>query len=191
MKKALSILTAAVMSCCALSVPTASAAVEYPTYDMNLNGKVDLPDAVILHHYYAVYNLNGGNNDGSISDEVWAKCQADGDLSGDGAVTAHDASLLLGICTEQAVQGDINCDGVVTASDAAMILMHYRIDVIGDVDEYIIEIGNGKLNERIESTLLASVNARGDMDGDGIVTGADAALALKVYTDFQTQVPIE
>lgn len=188
MKKALSILTAAVMSCCALSVPTASAAVEYPTYDMNLNGEVNLVDALVLLSFSAKHGMYG-YNDGDFSDEVWAKCLADGDLSGDGAVTAHDASLLLIHCTEQAVQGDIDCDGDIEGSDAAWILSHYTISATGDISDYIHECYAGTFNENIKGYLLASVNARGDMNGDGIVTGADAALALDAYAKSQVYLP--
>jgi hypothetical protein len=83
-----------------------------------------------------------------------------GDISGDGTVTAQDASLasraasgLLQLDAAQTVVGDVNQDGVITSEDAQLIAA--------------CAVGVGKLPRRW-----------GDLSGDGEVTAFDASLAI-------------
>lgn len=181
MKKALSILTAAVMSCCAVSVPATSASsTEYPLYDMNLDGDVDLSDVYTLFTYYQEIQIQ---KETTLSPERYAKCQADGDLSGDGFITAYDASLLFKICSDQAILGDVDCSGMITASDAAYILSYSSLYATGALEEALEKYD-------FKSWALRQAGVNGDLNADGRVTGADASLALNAYADYMSNYPI-
>lgn len=171
MKKALSILTAAVMSCCVLSVTSASAATA-PNYDMNLDGVIDTRDAYTLLTFYME---NWAQVESTLSPEVYANCEANGDVRANGMIQASDAAIILVYTVENDLSGDVNFDGAVTASDAAYTLSYYSRNASGKIN-----------SDEMLSEIDYCVKNLSDMNDDGMVSAADAGTMLAVYVENQT-----
>lgn len=143
-------------------------------YDFNLDGKFTLGDVYAVLDYYA-------ESQGSIavlpSDEIREYISANGDVNGDGKVTALDVSVLLGYFVELSIPGDINGDGVITGTDAASILNYYCKKAASQID-----LANGTFNE-----VYYTVELIGDMNGDGQITAYDASIVLHQYAERMAQ----
>ena len=80
--------------------------------------------------------------------------------------------------------GDITHDGVVDAIDATLVLRYYTLSISApggiSVDDPDFPLD---LREELQSPRYKYIKENGDINGDGIIDGVDAANILKNYTD--------
>lgn len=173
MKKLMSAILAAAISLAALPMSVSAAGID-PSYDMDLNGKVNAADGMILLDYYAAIQKCGWNH----SDEIFNYIAENGDLTGDGNITASDCSVFLTYLKDNNIRGDINNDGVVSPADAAMVLSYYTKAQTGTLEmeansyEYFIE-------DEYNALFF------GDLDNNDKVNLNDAIAIMDIYVDKQ------
>lgn len=171
MKKALSFVMASMLCCSAF--PMGASADDSLKYDFNLDGKFGYADVQTLLLYFAE---NQTTTSFTQSDEVRAKCAADGDLTGNGAINAADAHVLIKYYVENHIKGDVNEDGKLTPEDASLILSHYA------------DKATGVINEWDDVDVIQFMQNAGDIDGDSLITVVDASVVLSEYVKSATSV---
>ena len=174
MKKVLSFVFAAVLSCFTFSMNVSAAeGVDAKGhdlfYDMDGSGAVDFKDTVAILDYYSEIQTN---NYTYLDDEVRAYIAENGDLSGDGIINSFDAALLMSYYYSFYEPGDVNLDGTVDGTDASMIMQYYAIE-------------QTEADRTFSKEEMCDIFTLGDMDGDKVVNSADASAVLKKYAEAQ------
>lgn len=151
-------------------------------FDFDLDGEITALDAHCLVVRYIetstgntlrneFWDTSSSNQDDwkryDFTDEMRARCIEDGDINGDGVVTAADASFLLAVIYAAEQQGDVNTDGFVDARDASNILAYYSAMSTGKTADYVT---------------TKNMEYLGDFNGDGKIDAEDASAVLAEYS---------
>ncbi|MDO4864694.1 MAG: dockerin type I domain-containing protein [Ruminococcus sp.] len=149
--------------------------------DFNLDGVVDPTDNLYILQYYAEKSM-GTKRDAflyrrktyTITDEMRARVEEDGDITGDGCIDAKDSTNFLITITSAMKQGDVNGDGIVDARDASQVLAYYAATSVGKDDD----------SDYNTWVIMGSV---GDVNSDGYVDAKDASFILSEYSANSTR----
>lgn len=200
MKKLVSALLSGIMALSAIpmlaaaeSLPDEMTAEQFAACDFNEDGYIDNIDCQFILEYYAGWASGQVDNlsDRYITEQVKANIAANGDLDGDGRITAIDAAFLLKYMVEntnckvehftldhfllimgdEAKLGDMNGDGYVDSVDASNILAYYA---------------RMSTDNPIDTAEMLVARYKGDINGDGSVDAIDASLVLNIYMENST-----
>ncbi len=136
--------------------------------DINEDGYVDYLDArTIMEYYTKTKNTAMLNPYFSEDAEENARIFQLADLNADGNINMSDWELILSYLSPR--KGDATCSGTVDPADVIR------------VQEYCTAVENGQVTDAPSDAFLQAA----DMDGDGVITLADAELIQANYTPKQ------
>ena len=158
-------------------------------WDFNFDGNIDVYDADLILRRYAEFSTGVESNSYimifrdpehgmdirkhvSLTPEMRAKVDEEGDICNDGIINARDCSYMLKTIFSVKEKGDVNTDGMLDARDASKILEYYSAKSVSSDVNYETE---------------KNMEYLGDLNGDEIIDASDASFALAEYSKRATE----